>query len=220
MSIVVNRNSTLPLKRESNYCTTADNVTQVAIKVYEGERLLASENNFLDKFDLKGIPPARKGEVTIVVTFEINNDGLLSVTAKENYTGKEANVLVSRKSDYTREQILTMIDRAKKYEIEERRELKRLESKHKLEDVLYFVQHQKNLNSLTMKMLNTAVDDTSKWLEKNQKATRQQYDHKLTQLKEALTPIFTHSGISYKFSIPDAGEKPLQNQNSKVGEVD
>merc|ERR1712008_567249 len=114
MTKLISRNTTIPVKKSELFSTAADNQTNVEIHVLQGEREIVSGNKSLGNFKLEGIPEAPKGRPQIEVTFD-NNDGLLSVTAKENESGKEQSVTIQGSSNLSDTEIGTMLEEAEKY---------------------------------------------------------------------------------------------------------
>ena len=115
MTKLIARNTTIPVKKSELFSTAADNQTNVEIHVLQGEREVVSGNKSLGNFKLEGIPEAPKGRPQIEVTFDINVDGLLSVTAKENESGKEQTVTIQGSSNLSENDIDTMLEEAEKY---------------------------------------------------------------------------------------------------------
>ena len=115
MTKLISRNTTIPVKKSELFSTAADNQTNVEIHVLQGEREIVSGNKSLGNFKLEGIPEAPKGRPQIEVTFDINVDGLLSVTAKENESGKEQSVTIQGSSNLSETDIDTMLEEAEKY---------------------------------------------------------------------------------------------------------
>ena len=115
MTKLISRNTTIPVKKSELFSTAADNQTNVEIHVLQGEREVVSGNKSLGNFKLEGIPEAPKGQPQIEVTFDINVDGLLSVTAKENESGKEQSVTIQGSSNLSETEIDTMLEEAEKY---------------------------------------------------------------------------------------------------------
>jgi len=115
MTKLISRNTTIPVKKSELFSTAADNQTNVEIHVLQGEREVVSGNKSLGNFKLEGIPEAPKGRPQIEVTFDINVDGLLSVTAKENESGKEQSVTIQGSSNLSENDIDAMLEEAEKY---------------------------------------------------------------------------------------------------------
>merc|ERR1711976_284794 len=121
---IIDKNTTIPVKRTQIFSTAQDSQTQVGIKVFQGEREMASENKMLGNFDLQGIPPAPRGIPQIEVAFDIDASGLMHVSAKDKATGKDASIAITASGGLTKEQIKQMQEEAeaRKAEDIERRE--------------------------------------------------------------------------------------------------
>merc|ERR1712050_298198 len=118
---IINRNTTIPTKKSQVYSTAADGQTQVEIKIYQGEREMAAENKLLGNFQLGGIPPAPRGVPQIEVTFDIDANGIVNVSARDKGTGKEMSVVVQSSGGLSKDQIENMVRDAEKYADEDKK---------------------------------------------------------------------------------------------------
>ncbi len=134
---VIERNTTIPVKRTRIFSTATDNQTQVQIHVVQGERPMAADNKSLAYFILDGIPPAPRGVPRIEVTFEINADGILHVTARDKATGREQSVQVVPSSGLSEEEIERMVQEAEAYREEDRRKKEWAETRNAAEGLVY-----------------------------------------------------------------------------------
>merc|ERR1712025_101207 len=112
---IIQRNTTIPTKKSQVYSTAADGQTQVDIKVYQGEREMASDNKLLGNFILSGIPPMPRGQPQIEVTFDIDANGIVNVAAKDKGTGKEQNIVIQSSGGLSKDQIENMVNEAEQY---------------------------------------------------------------------------------------------------------
>merc|ERR1712178_504621 len=112
---IISRNTTIPTKKSQVYSTAADGQTQVEIKVYQGERDMAADNKLLGNFILSGIPPMPRGQPQIEVTFDIDANGIVNVSAKDKGTGKEQNVVIQSSGGLSKEQIESMVQESEKH---------------------------------------------------------------------------------------------------------
>lgn len=120
MDKMILRNAKTPCKQTRNFTTNRDNQENLLIKVYEGERALVKENNLLGSFRVGGIPKMAKGKASIDVTFDVDNDGILKVSAMENSSGKLNECAISNDKKLSNEAIIKMLEEAKKYEAEDK----------------------------------------------------------------------------------------------------
>merc|ERR1711997_1331963 len=112
---IINRNTTIPTKKSQIYSTAADGQTQVEIKVYQGERDMAKDNKLLGNFILAGIPPMPRGQPQVEVTFDIDANGIVNVSAKDKGTGKEQNIVIQSSGGLSKDQIENMINEAESH---------------------------------------------------------------------------------------------------------
>ncbi|WP_458659065.1 molecular chaperone DnaK [Candidatus Vidania fulgoroideorum] len=152
MSKMINKNTTIPTKHSQVFSTAENNQSAVTIKIYQGERELVQNNKLLGEFNLEGIEPAQKGVPQIEVTFDIDSNGILSVTAKDKSTGKVNTVTIKANSGLTKEEIEQMIDDAKINSENDKLNKEKIEIKNFAESLIYdankILLEQKNLSSL------------------------------------------------------------------------
>jgi len=141
---VIERNTKIPVKKSQTFTTAVDYQPEVEVRVYQGERSLASDNFFLGDFKLTGLPPAPRGVPQIEVTFDIDSNGIVNVSAKDNGTGKQQSMVVTGRQKMDSEQIQQMIKDAKEYEEQDKRKKEEIELKNQAEDMAY--QTEKLLN--------------------------------------------------------------------------
>jgi molecular chaperone DnaK len=142
MDILIERNTTIPTKKSRIYTTAQDNQTQVDIHVLQGERPRAADNRSLGRFHLVGIPPAPRGVPQIEVTFDIDANGILNVTAKDLATGKQQAITITGSGNLSREEIERMVAEAQRYAEEDRKFKETQELKNQADSLAYAVEHQ------------------------------------------------------------------------------
>ncbi|HVW02343.1 MAG TPA: Hsp70 family protein, partial [Planctomycetaceae bacterium] len=136
----VERNTTVPTEKKETFSTAADNQTAVTVRVFQGERPMASDNRLLDQFNLEGIPPAPRGVPQIQVTFNIDANGILNVSAKDMGTGKEHNVQIQQSSGISDEEIQRMQKDAQSHAEEDQRRRKLAEARNQASSRVYEVE--------------------------------------------------------------------------------
>jgi molecular chaperone DnaK len=140
MEPIIPRNTTIPVRKSKIFTTAEDGQTSVEVRVYQGERAMARDNIFLGSFQLVGIPPAPRGVPQIEVTFDIDADGIVHVSAKDLGTGKEQSMVVTGRHQLSSEDIERMIREAQMYEEQDKRKREEVELKNKADDLAYHIE--------------------------------------------------------------------------------
>jgi len=146
MTKIIESNTTIPTKKSQVFSTADDSQTRVDIRVFQGERPMALDNKLLGNFTLVGIPPAPKGVPQIEVTFDINANGLVNVSAKDKATGKETQIQIKSDGGLSKDEIQRMKDEAKKYQDQDEQKKNVAEAKNKAENIIFELEKQLNEN--------------------------------------------------------------------------
>ena len=166
---MIPRNTTIPTKKSETFSTAADNQTEVEVHVLQGERPMASQNRTLGKFKLSGIPPAQRGIPQIEVTFDIDANGILNVTAKDQATGKDQRITITSSSGLSKEEVDRMAKEAEAHAAEDKEAREQIEARNSLDSLSYNIE----------KMLKEAGD-------KVQGAERSEVESALAEARKTL----------------------------------
>ncbi|KAI8523834.1 hypothetical protein RHMOL_Rhmol13G0103000 [Rhododendron molle] len=196
--VFIPRNTKIPVKKEqSNWTTTVDNQTSVLFKVYEGERSRTTDNNLLGEFELFGIPPAPRGVPQFKICFDIDANGILTVSAEDQTTGRKNMVTITNaKGRLSKEEIEKMMQEAEKYKLEDKEHKKKVEAKNALETYAYDMRNTirdekkgAKIPPADKKKIEAAFEQVIHWLDENQLAVTEEFEYKMKEIEGICEPI-------------------------------
>jgi molecular chaperone DnaK len=184
MTTLIQRNTTIPSKKSETFSTAADNQTSVEVHVLQGERPMARDNRTLGKFHLTGLPPAPRGIPQVEVTFDIDANGIVNVTAKDKATGKEQKITITASSGLSKDEVDRMMREAESHADEDKKRKEEIETRNQADQAVYGAERMvkdagEKLPAADRQPIEAAIEDLKQAIEKND----------LTEMKKRLEAL-------------------------------
>merc|ERR1712176_20429 len=217
MDKMIMRNTTIPTKEQKTYSTAADGQTQVEIKIYQGEREMAAENKLLGQFSLVGLPPAPRGVPQIEVTFDIDANGIVNVSARDKGTGREQQIVIQSSGGLNKDEIENMVKNAEKYAEEDKKKKEIVEAVNQAEGIIHDTEtkmdeYKDQIPSEEYEKLKVKIEETKTMLAEKDSHSGEDIKSKVSDLQQASLKLFE---IAHKKMAADRESSGSSEAESK-----
>ncbi len=222
---LIERNTTIPCKKSETFSTAADSQTSVEIHVLQGEREMAKDNRPLGKFHLEGLPPAPRGVPQVEVTFDIDANGILNVSAKDKGTGKETKITISHSSGLAKDEVEKMVADARAHEVDDKQRREEVELRNRAENLAYQVEklakeNKEKLAAETVKEMEEAVQKVHELREKGTAEELKAATERLEKASHKAAEELYKSATPPQGAAPEGGAPPPAEEKKKDDVVD
>ena len=223
---LIDRNTTIPTRKSEVFSTASDSQTSVEIKVYQGERAMASDNRLLGVFQLVGIPPAPRGVPQIEVTFDIDANGILNVSAKDKATSKEQKITITSSSGLSKDEVEKMATDAESHAADDQKKRDEAEARNRADAMIYSTEntlkeHRSKISEEEAKQIETAIEDTKKAVQQGDAAEINRAIENLTQASHKLAEaMYKSAGAPSDATASDDGANGTGDEEKKEDVVD
>ena len=213
---LINRNTTIPSKKSQVFSTAADNQTEVTVKVLQGEREMAADNKLLGEFNLVGIPPAPRGVPQIEVSFDIDANGIVNVSARDKGTGKEQSIVIQSSGGLSEDEIQKMIHESENFADADKKKKEMIETRNEADNMIY--QTEKQLKEHEKKLDSATVDSVKKGIDELREALKgEDVEAIKTKLQACQQNVMKIGESLYKTAPPPNTDAPNANANANNG---